>query len=101
MMTSILITNDMLSLYEKEYSRQEVATELNISLRTLSRYMVFASQYIPDLQVYVDTSGYLNRKRIESCHVEYLREVADLLSNFSKDRVVKILTRKYSVRESE
>ncbi len=100
-MTSILITNDMLSLYEKEYSRQEVATELNISLRTLSRYMVFASQYIPDLQVYVDTSGYLNRKRIESCHVEYLREVADLLSNFSKDRVVKILTRKYSVRESE
>ncbi|MHC5716821.1 MAG: hypothetical protein ACYTX0_33035 [Nostoc sp.] len=35
MMTSILITNDMLSLYEKEYSRQEVATELNISLRTL------------------------------------------------------------------
>lgn len=100
-MTSILITNDMLSLYEKEYSRQEVATELNISLRTLSRYMVFASQYIPDLQVYVDTSGYLNRKRIESCHVEYLREVADLLSNFSKDRVIKILTRKYSVRESE
>lgn len=100
-MTSILITNDMLSLYEKEYSRQEVATELNISLRTLSRYMVFASQYIPDLQVYVDTSGYLNRKRIESCHVEYLREVADLLSNFSRERVIKILTRKYSVMESE
>ncbi len=100
-MTSILITNDLLSLYEKEFSRQEVATELNISLRTLSRYMVFASQYIPDLQVYVDASGYLNRKKIESCHVEYLREVADLLSSFSKERVIKILTRKYSVRESE
>lgn len=100
-MTSILITNDLLSLYEKEFTRQEVATELNISLRTLSRYLVFASQYIPDLQVYVDDSGYLNRKRIESCHVEYLREVADLLSNFSRERVIKILTRKYSVRESE
>lgn len=100
-MTSILITNDLLSLYEKEYSRQEVATELNVSLRTLSRYMIFASQYIPDLQVYVDESGYLNRKRIESCHVEYLREVSDLLSNFSKERVTKILTRKYSSQESE
>ena len=99
-MTSILITNDLLSLYEKEFSRQEVATELNISLRTLSRYLVFASQYIPDLQVYIDTSGYLNRKRIESCHVEYLREVADLLSNLSKDRVIKILTRKYSLVEN-
>ena len=100
-MTSILITNDLLSLYEKEFSRQEVATELNVSLRTLSRYMVFASQYIPDLQVYVDSSGYLNRKKIESCHIEYLREVADLLSNFSRERVIKILTRKYLVRESE
>jgi len=100
-MTSILITDDLLSLYEKEFTRQEVATELNVSLRTLSRYLVFASQYIPDLQVYLDSSGYLNRKRIESCHVEYLREVADLLSNFSKDRVIKILSRKYSLKESE
>jgi transcriptional regulator with XRE-family HTH domain len=76
-MTSILITNDMLSLYEKEFTRQEIATELNVSLRTVSRYLIFGSQYIPDLEVYVDSSGYLNRKRVESCHVEYLREIAD------------------------
>jgi len=100
-MTSILITNDMLSLYEKEFTRQEIATELNVSLRTVSRYLIFGSQYIPDLEVYVDSSGYLNRKRVESCHVEYLREIADLLTNFSKERTIAILTRKYSSKESE
>jgi len=100
-MTGILITNEMLSLYEKEYLRQEIANELNVSLRTVSRYLIFGCQYIPDLQVYVDSSGYLNRKRIESCHVEYLREIADLLTNFSKERVIQILTRKYSLVEND
>jgi transcriptional regulator with XRE-family HTH domain len=100
-MTSILITNDMLSLYEKEYSRQEVATELNVSIRTVSRYLIFGAQYIPDLEAYLDSSGYLNRKRVESSHVEYLREIADLLNTFSRERTITILTRKYSPKESE
>lgn len=100
-MTGILITKDMMSLYEKEFTRQEIADELKVSLRTVSRYLIFGSQYIPDLEVYVDTSGYLNRKRVESSHVEYLREIADLLSNFSKERTIAILTRKYSLKESE
>jgi|GEM_PF-6330345 len=94
--TDFLITQEMLSLYEKQYSRQEVAEEIGISTRTLSRYLVFAAQYIADLQVYVDDSGFLNRRRFESCHLEYLREVHDLLRQFSKERVITILTRKYS-----
>ncbi|WP_414530355.1 hypothetical protein [Nodularia chucula] len=100
MTTELLITNDMIALYEKEYSREEVARELNISTRTLSRYMIFASDFIPDLGVYVDEYGTLNRKKIESSHLEYLREVTDLLRQFSRERVIKILTRKYSQTEN-
>lgn len=99
--TEILITQEMLSLYEKQYSRQEVAEEIGISTRTLSRYLIFAAQYIIDLQVYLDDSGFLNRRRFESSHLEYLREVHDLLKQFSKERTIAILTRKYSSRESE
>lgn len=94
-MTEILIPNDLISLYSKEYKRDEVALELGISTRTLNRYLVFAAQYIPDLQHFLDEYGNLNRKPIESHHIEYLREVTDLLKEFSRERVIKILTRKY------
>lgn len=99
--TEILITQEMLSLYEKQYSRQEVAQEIGISTRTLSRYLIFAAQYISDLRVYLDDSGFLNRRRFESSHLEYLREVHDLLKEFSKERVILILTRKYSSLEND
>ncbi|RCJ42540.1 hypothetical protein A6769_37240 [Nostoc punctiforme NIES-2108] len=99
--TEIIISSDMISLYEKQFSRQEVAKELNISVRTLTRYLEFAIGLIPDLSVYVDEFGTLNRRRIDSCHVEYLREVTDLLKNFSKERVISILTRKYSPIEND
>jgi predicted DNA-binding transcriptional regulator YafY len=94
-----LIPNDLLKLYEKQYSRQEAADELGISTRTLSRYLSFASELIPDLQVYIDEGGTLNRRKFESSHLEYLREVSDLLKSFSKDRVIQILTRKYNQNE--
>ncbi|MBG1265508.1 hypothetical protein [Nostoc sp. WHI] len=99
--TEILITQEMLSLYEKQYSRQEVADEIGISTRTLSRYLVFGAQYIVDLQVYLDDSGFLNRRRFESSHLEYLREIHDLTRQFSKERVISILTRKYSSVEND
>jgi len=99
--TEVLITQEMLSLYQKQYSRQEVAEEIGISTRTLSRYLVFGAQYISDLQVYLDDSGFLNRRRFESSHLEYLREVHDLLKQFSKERVISILTRKYSSLEND
>lgn len=98
--TEIVITSDMVSLYEKQFSRSEVATELEISIRTLTRYLEFGTQFIPDLRVYLDEFGCLNRRRIDSCHVEYLREVSDLLKTFSRERVVLILTRKYSPIEN-
>jgi transcriptional regulator with XRE-family HTH domain len=91
-----LIPNDLISLYEKQYTREEVAKELGISTRTLSRYLSFASELIPDLQIYICEDGSLNRRKFESSHLEYLREVSDLLKSFSKDRVIQILTRKYS-----
>ncbi|MCC5611083.1 hypothetical protein LC612_31110 [Nostoc sp. CHAB 5834] len=98
--TEIIITSDMVSLYERQFSRQEVAQEIGISVRTLTRYLEFSIELIPDLRIYADEYGTLNRRRIDSCHVEYLREVADLLKNFSRERVVSILTRKYSPIEN-
>lgn len=94
--SEIVITNDMISLYEKQYSREEVAEELGISVRTLSRLLQFAAKHISDLACYLDKYECLNRKKLESHHIEYLREVNDLLKTFSRDRVIQILTRKYN-----
>jgi predicted DNA-binding transcriptional regulator YafY len=100
-MTDTLLIAEMTTLYEKQFSRQQVANELQVSLRTLSRYLVFAAQYIPDLTIYLDAYGYLNRKRLESSHIEYLKEVQRLLNTYDKERVKAILTLKYSPIEND
>ncbi|BAY73573.1 hypothetical protein NIES23_64250 (plasmid) [Trichormus variabilis NIES-23] len=95
MTTASLTTEEYADLYSKEFSRQEAADELGISMRTLQRYLSYASQLIPALRVFVDENGSLNRVKIEAHHIEYLREVVDLHKSFSPQRVTKILTRKY------
>ena len=79
--TDLVILDADISLYEKQLSREEVAKEIGVTTRTLARYMVFGAQYIPDLKVYVDDYFCLNRRKFDLCHVEYMREISDLLRN--------------------
>jgi len=96
---SLQTDKDFLSLFEKQYTREEVAKELGISTRTFHRYLSFALDYIPALRIYVDEFGTPNRRKFEAGHIEYMREVTDLLKSFTKERVITILTRKYSQAE--
>lgn len=92
-MNELLVSHT--DLYSKEYTRDEVARDLNISTRTLIAYLAFGADYIPDLFCFLNEQGKLNRTKLESHHIEYLREIKDLLKQFSRPRVVLILQRKY------
>jgi len=87
-------------LYEPEYKRAEVADKLQITVRTLSRYILFGANYIPALKAYV-SSDELNGKRILESHLKYLEEIKHLKLNYSPNRVAEILTKKYSPIEND
>lgn len=84
------------TLYEPEFTRTQVAKELNVSVKSIERYIIFGSIFIPELKKYVDDLGSLTGKRLLSSDLVYLEEIKDLKAKFSHQRVIDILTRKYS-----
>ena len=84
-------------MYEPEFTRVEVAKILNCSPKSVERYLSFGQRYIPELKTYFDEYGFsLSKKRILSSDVVFLEEIQDLKKKFCQDRVIQILTRKYS-----
>ncbi|WP_407884203.1 hypothetical protein [Scytonema sp. NUACC26] len=90
-------TQDILKLYEPELKRKDIAGQLGVTERTISRYIEFGSNFIPDLKEYLAEDGCsLNRKAFRSSHLHYLEEIRDLKRKYSPSRVIEILTRKYA-----
>ncbi len=87
------------TLYEPEFTRVEVAKQLNVTVKTVERYLAFGAGFIPELRKYINEDGYLNGKRLLSSDLVFVEEIKDLKKTFSHSRVVEILTRKYSQAE--
>ncbi|MEH2050760.1 hypothetical protein [Nostoc sp.] len=88
------------SLDGPEYTRTIVAGKLNISAKTLVRYLAFGADYIPALKAYVSDDGPLNGKRILESHIKYLEEIQYLKLDYLPLRVTEILNNKYTLLES-
>lgn len=95
--TDIEVTS---TIYEPEFTKNQIARELNCSVKTVERYIVFGSNFIPELTKYIDDSGFLNGKRVLSSDLVFLEEIKNLKGRFSPPRVNEILTRKYSQAEN-
>jgi IS30 family transposase len=83
------------TLFEPEFTRSEIAQQLNISVMTVQRYIKYGAKFIPELSKYVSGDS-LNMSRFHSSDLVFLEEIADLKRRFSPERVEAILTRKYS-----
>jgi hypothetical protein len=101
MLATDLLQTDNDPLYEPEHTRTVVATRLNITVRTLTRYLSFGAEYIPALKAYLNDDKGLNGKRILESHIKYLEEIQYLKLNYSALRVSEILTKKYSPLEND
>ena len=83
------------TLYEPEFTKAQIAAQLNCSVISVGRYVKFGADYIPDLLKYIGTDGNLNGSRILSSDIAYLEEIQDLKKSFGARRVKQILERKY------
>lgn len=88
-------------IYEPEFTRSVVAQKLNITIKTVTRYLSFGADYIPALKAYVNDEGSLNGKRVLESHLKYLEEIQYLKLHYSAVRVSEILIKKYSPLEND
>lgn len=89
------------NLYEAEFTRQVVADRLRVTVKTLTRYLLFGADYIPALLAYLNDEGGLNGKRLLESHIKYLEEIQYLKQHYSAVRVSEILTKKYQPIEND